>query len=354
MACVDPALAASYKLKDSTGRVTAPRNDGTTNPQVTPLYLLLDALDEIDAALAADASSAQEPDKNRLVEWRQGRSQLVDELLTVSGENTTKQSFADPSFAKIMPVLLGTLRSQILAECGSDETTGQCKWARGFTPDASCPPGMVQGGSGCVVPRALWNEMVATTGGPLFADTLDLTDAIRRNDGGRAALEDLLVYLGDPKQVDAAGQVESLTEFLSTSHDLLQSLRDDTNLVPVYKIFAAAFAPPPDNPQGPSLIDATTSLLTRLAGHAVDSHGVEICAEGDRPEQRSRCGARAPGHADAHGDGRVHQRRVAGRDAARGHRRHGRRREPRDSERRGRPRSPRPTTPTSRTSSASF
>jgi hypothetical protein len=276
---VDPALAASYKLKDSTGRITAPRNDGTTNPQVTPLYLLLDALDEIDAALAADASSAQEPDKNRLVEWRQGRSQLVDELLTVSGENTTKQSFADPSFAKIMPVLLGTLRSQILAECGSDETTGQCKWARGLTPDASCPPGMVQGGSGCVVPRALWNEMVATVGGPLFADTLDLTDAIRRNDGGRAALEDLLVYLGDPKQVDAAGQVESLREFLSTSHDLLQSLRDDTNLVPVYKIFAAAFAPPPDDPQGPSLIDATTALLTRLAGRAVDSHGVEICAK---------------------------------------------------------------------------
>jgi hypothetical protein len=138
---------------------------------------------------------------------------------------------------------------------------------------------MVQGGSGCVVPRALWNEMVATAGGPLFADTLDLTDAIRRNDGGRAALEDLLMYLGDPKQVDAAGQVESLTEFLSTSHDLLQSLRDDTNLVPVYKIFAAAFAPPPDNPQGPSLIDATTSLLTRLAGRAVDSHGVEICAK---------------------------------------------------------------------------
>jgi hypothetical protein len=120
--------------------------------------------------------------------------------------------------------------------------------------------------------------MVAATGGPLFGDTMDLIDAIRRNDGGRAALEDLLVYLGDPKQPDAAGQVESLTEFLSTSHDLLQVLRDDTNLVPIYKVFAAAFAPSPDNPKGPSLIDATTTLLTRLAAHAIDGKGVEICA----------------------------------------------------------------------------
>ncbi len=275
---VDPALAASYKVKDSTGKTTALRNDGTTNPQVTPIYLMLEALDEIDAALAADGSSGAEPDKNRLTEWRQGRSQLVDELLTVNGENTTKQSFADPSFAKIAPVLIDTLRSQTLAQCGSDETTGQCKWARGIAPDPSCPPGMVQGTGGCAVPTALWNELVASAGGPIFAGVMDLTDAIRRDGGGRAALEDLLAYLGDPKQADAAGQVESLTEFLSTSHDLLQVLRDDGDLVPVYKVFAAAFAPPPDNPKGPSLIDATTSLLTRLAGHAVDESGNEICA----------------------------------------------------------------------------
>ncbi len=279
---VDPVLAASNKLKDSTGKATAVRNDGSTNPQVTPIYLVLEALDEIDAALAADSASAEEPDKNRLAEWRLGRSQLVDELLTINGEDTAKQSFADPSFAKIAPVLIDTLRSQVLAECGSDATTGRCSWARGVTPDATCPPGMVRstgGTSACVVPRALWNEMVASTGGPLFAGAMDLTDAVRRDGGGRAALEDLLVYLGDPKQADATGQIESLTEFLSTSHDLLQVLRDDANLVPIYKVLAAAFAPPPNNPQGPSAIDATTTLLTRLAGHAFDANGNEICAK---------------------------------------------------------------------------
>ena len=137
---------------------------------------------------------------------------------------------------------------------------------------------------------------------------MDLTDAVRRDPTGRAALEDLLVYLGDPKQADAAGQVESLTEFLSTSHDLLQVLRDDTNLVPIYKVFAAAFAPPPDNPQGPSVIDATTALLTRLAGQAFDVKRQRDLREGDRPEQRPRRGARAPGHADADGDRRVRRR----------------------------------------------
>ncbi len=284
-ALVDPTTAASYKLKDSTGRVTALRNDGTTNPQVTPIYLLLEALDEIDAALAADAASAQEPDKSRLAEWRLGRSQLVDELLTVNGENTPKQSFADPSFVKIAPILIDTVRAQVLADCGSDLTTGQCTWARGIPPDPSCPPGMVMGSGGCAVPRALWNEMVATTGGPLFAGTMDLVDTLRQDSNARAALEDLLVYLGDPKQADATGQVESLTEFLSTSHDLLQVLRDDANLVPIYKVFAAAFAPPPNEPHGPSLIDATTSLLTRLAGHAVDGSGVEICAKEVDPNE---------------------------------------------------------------------
>ena len=283
-ALVDPVASASYKLKDSTGKVIALRNDGTTNPQVTPMYLLLEALDEIDAALAADATTGAEPDKNRLAEWRLGRSQLVDELLTVNGENTAKQSFADPSFPKIAPILIDTLRAQVRAQCGNDTTTGQCKWARGIPPDPSCPPGMVTGTGGCVVPTALWNETVATAGGPLFAGAMDVIDALRRDPTARASLEDLLVYLGDPKQADATGQVESLTEFLSTSHDLLQVLRDDATLVPIYRVFAAAFAPPPDTPQGPSLVDATLSLLTRLAGHAVDN-GVEICAREVDPNE---------------------------------------------------------------------
>jgi hypothetical protein len=283
---VDPAVAAMYGVKDSKGGAAGLRNDGTTNKQVTPIYLLLEALDEIDAALSANDADPMATDKSRYAEWKLGRSQLVDEILTVNGLSSTgqhtKESFADPTFVKIAPVLIDTLRSQVLARCGATETTGKCAWARGIPPSASCPPGMVTGGTGpngCQIPVALWNETVASAGGPLFASALDIVDAVHHDPNGKAALEDLLAYLIDPSQEDATGQVEALTELLSTSHDIMQVLRDDTNLVPVYKVLASAFTPPPTHPDGPSVVDASTALFVRLAGQAFDTKGNEICAK---------------------------------------------------------------------------
>jgi hypothetical protein len=282
----DPNVAKGYALKDSQGSVTAPRNDGSTNKQVTPIYLLLDALDEIDAALHANDADAMAVDKNRYAAWKLGRSQLVDEILTVNGISSTgqatKPAFADPTFAKIAPVLIDTLRSQALAECGKDFTTGKCQWARGVTPDASCPPGMVSGGTGpnmCKVPVALWNEAVASMGSPLFSAGLDIADGIRLDANGKAALENLLTYLVDPNAADAAGQTEALTELLSTSHDILQVLRNDADLVPLYKALAAAFVPPPNYAGVPNLVDSSTALFVRLAGQAFDTSGKEICSK---------------------------------------------------------------------------
>lgn len=279
-ALVDPTAAATYGLKDSTGKVTAPRNDGTTNPQVTPIYLLIDALDEIDNVLGQNAASTTDPDKNRLAEWKLARSQLVDEVMAVNGENTTTQSFADTSLPLIAPVVVNTLREVLLARCGATETTGKCTWARGVAPDPTCPPGMVKGTDGtCTTPVAMWNETVASTGGPSFSGAISVLDSIRRDPDARPALENLLAYLADPKQADSVGQVEALAELLTTGHDILQVLRDDTNLTPVYQAFAAAFVPPASNPDGKNVVDATTTLLSRLAGHAYDTKGNEICSK---------------------------------------------------------------------------
>jgi hypothetical protein len=282
----DPNVAKGYGLKDSKGGVTAPRNDGTPNKQVTPIYLLLDALDEIDNALNANDASATATYKHRYADWKLGRSQLVDEILTVNGISSSgaamNAAFKDPTFAKIAPVIIDTLRSQTLAQCGRDFTTGKCAWARGITPSASCPPGMITGGNGpngCQVPVALWNEAVASIGGPLFAAGLDVTDSVRNDGNGRAAIETLLQYLVDPSQADAAGQVEALTELQTTTHDLLQVLRNDADLVPVYKALAAAFVPPPNYNTQPNLVDAGTALFVRLAGQAFDANGKEICAK---------------------------------------------------------------------------
>jgi hypothetical protein len=277
-AFADPAVARSFGLTDATGKTTSLRNDGTTNPQVTPLYLLLEALNEVDAAFAQDAKAQPaDPDPNRLAEWRLARSQLVDEILSVQNANTPGKTsaFADPALPKITPVLIDALRAQVLARCGTDVTTGKCKWARGNV----ATPVILPPTSASQPPVPLWNEAVTTLSGPTFAAIMDLLDALRRDPKARAAQEDLLSYLTDPKSTDAAGQVEALAELLSSSHDLLQVLQDPQNqLVPLYKVLASAFVPPPGSPQGLSVVDATTALLTRLAGHAVDAGGREVCS----------------------------------------------------------------------------
>jgi hypothetical protein len=277
-ALVDPNAAKSFGLTDSAGRLTSRRNDGSTNAQVTPLYVLLQALDEIDAVFAQNAAAGPaNPDPQRQAEWRLARSQLVDEFLSVKNANMPgqTQTFADPAIPKLVPLLVDVVRAQLLARCGNDETTGKCRWARGdvrtpvVTP-ASGPPS---------TPVPLWNEAMTTLSGPLFAATTDLLDAMRLNAGARAAQEDLLTYLVDPRSKDSVNHVEALTELLSSTHDVLQILDDAQNLfTPVYRVLSSSFAPPASHPGGRTLVDSTTALLTRLAARAYDTNGREICA----------------------------------------------------------------------------
>ena len=56
-ALVDPARSAALGLTDRHGSTTVVRNDGTTNPQVTPIYLLIDALKGMDQAFANYATA---------------------------------------------------------------------------------------------------------------------------------------------------------------------------------------------------------------------------------------------------------------------------------------------------------
>ncbi len=244
----DPERAAAQHLVDSHGAVTATRNDGTTNPQVTPLYLLLQTLDGIDRAFVAYAA-ANPQDAGRQDPWRRARSQLVDELLKVSGENTPTQSFADPAFPKISPVLLDTLRAQLLANCGGDPP-GQCKWARAQLYER-------------------FKDMISSR--PLFSAVIDLNEALRQDAGGRAQTEALLQYLlSDP---------DAVSDILASGNDMLQVLGDDTNLVPLYHVLATATQATTDA-QGKvtrSVVDATTALLSRVAGRAYDASSAEVC-----------------------------------------------------------------------------
>ncbi len=257
-ALIDPKQAKAAGLKDRKGNVTSLRNDGTTNPQVTPLYLVLETLNEIDQAFATYAQ-ANPMDTQRQVQWRLARSQMVDQFLSVNGQNTTMQTFKDPSLPAILPVLLDSVREQIAAHCPGPPF-GTCAWAR----------------------QQLTQNAAATIGGPTFATALDVMEALRTNDAGRQSLEQLLTYL-----VDTGSNNEALAEFLASMDDLVQVMRDDTNLVPLYHVLAAAAAPTTKDAQGNThrgVVDATTALLSRISGRAYQAGGdggagmTEICA----------------------------------------------------------------------------
>jgi hypothetical protein len=250
-ALINPVVAKAAGLKDRKGSVTSVRNDGTTNPQVTPLYLVLEALDEIDQAFAQYAQ-ANPKDTGRQAQWKAARSQLVDEFLGVNGENTTPQTFVDPSLQHILPVIVGATRSQLWSYCPPGSTT--CTWAR----------------------TTLANNAATTIGGPTFAAAMDLNEAIRQDQTGRTSTEKLLTYL-----LDSGSSNDALAELLASSDDLIQVMSDDANMVPFYHLMASAMVPTTTNAQGNvqrGVVDATTALLGRVAGRAYDANNVEICA----------------------------------------------------------------------------
>jgi hypothetical protein len=250
-ALVNPARAMTAGLKDRQGNVTSLRNDGTTNPQVTPIYLVLETLNEIDAAFAAYAQS-NPSDNQRQAQWLLARSQLVDQFLSVNGQNTTMQSFADPSLPKVLPLILDTVRSQLGAYCPSPDAT--CSWAS----------------------TNLSTNAATVIGGPTFAATIDVNEAIRTNATARMATEQLLTYL-----VNGTSSNEALAELLASSDDLIQVMRDDANLVPLYNVLATATVPTTTDSQGNTtrgVVDATTALLSRISGRAYDANNTEICA----------------------------------------------------------------------------
>jgi hypothetical protein len=262
----DPNLAAAAGLKDRRGNITGLRNDGMTNPQVTRLYLLLEALNGIDAAFA-DYATKNPKDAERQTAWRSARSQIVDQFFTITGSGTSS-SFADPAIPKILPVVVNALRSQLVAHCpGSfNAPYPPCAWAG----------------------QELVSHMQETVNGPLFAGTMDLTDAIRKDEAGRQALERLLTYL-----LDSASGNQARAILFGAADDMFQVLADDPNLVPFYHVLAEAARPSVETAGGvvvqKGVADAQMGLLARVAGRAMIASGsgkpVENCSAELDPNQ---------------------------------------------------------------------
>ena len=250
-------------LKDRKGLATAKRNDGTTTPQVTPAYLLTNALGGIDAAF--DAFEKQNPDDKgaRRANWRRARSQLVDQFMGVTGAQSTSV-FANPTMPKMTPVLLDLLRSQLNAHCPQSFTPPytKCTWAR----------------------DELTKKAEETITGPLASAGLDMMNAVRADQEGRVQMEKLLQYL-----LDAASKNEALSSLLASSNDIVQILRDDDNLVPLFHVLASAMDASKVDEKGhvtqKSMVDAQMALLARVSGRYFDKDNVEICKREIDPNQ---------------------------------------------------------------------
>lgn len=243
---VDPAR--SKGLADARGNTFSVRNDGTKNPQTTPLILLIDALKGVDAAFAAAPDGPA-----RQTEWRKARSQLVDALFSVKGAGKAT-TWANPATAAILPTLLETTSSQVLARCRDRSPGARCAWAR----------------------DELRQSASETVGGPTFAAAIDLLEALRADPAARAELQRLLQYLLDP-----ASEHDAHASTLAAMLDGLQVMSDDANLAPVYTALSSAVAPRLVDERGHvvrrGLADAAVEALTRVFAEARDAEGREVC-----------------------------------------------------------------------------
>jgi hypothetical protein len=128
--------------------------------------------------------------------------------------------------------------------------------------------------------------MGETLESPTFSATMDVLEAIRKDEAARRELESLLMYLSDP-----ASRHEALSSLRAALTDQMQLLRNDDDLVPIYHVLAEALASSVRDRDNPSnviqagFVDAHTSLLSRLAARERDAEGVQICRREIDPNQ---------------------------------------------------------------------
>jgi hypothetical protein len=256
---VVPARAAAVGLVQRDGSVGVTRNDGTTNPQVTPIYLLIDALKEVDQAFAND-SAANGGDTTKHAAWLNARSQLADTFLSTSGSGATA-TWANPAVQRVLPAFIDAIRGDLATYCPNARINGTCPWAR----------------------TQLTQEMISTIDGPLFAGSVDLLQAIRANVPARVGLEELLQYLL------GAGSPAAQQATLTAMHDVLQLFSDDTNLTPLWNALAEGTGATLVDDSGQvvrrSAADALVETLTRVLARAYDAQGTEVCADEIDPDR---------------------------------------------------------------------
>jgi hypothetical protein len=198
---VDPRRSAG--LVDREGRSSVPVNDGSREVPVTPLYLVLEALNAMDRDLAADT--------DRRADWRLARHAIVEQFLgtqTVGG----RERFENARARAILLTVLPFARERIAAH---REAGDLVTWS-----------------------TSLHSRFANTMRGPLAAALVRLLDAVNEDPDARQALTALLGYL-----VDEASDNDAFVATLHGAADALMVLEDDANIVPLMHALSEAMAP---------------------------------------------------------------------------------------------------------------
>ncbi len=257
-AAVDPSEAKRRGITTRAGKATATWNDGVTVvPQVTPMYLVTDALASVDRAF--DTYRNEHPsDGDRLPTFRRARSQLVDQFVGVT-TTAAGSRFTSPVLPRIAKVAATTLRQQLWARC-PEWPSASCAWAQ----------------------TGLLADLTETVHGPLVAHGVDVLDALRRDTGARVETERLLTYL-----LDQNGASDAWVSLLATSADAMQVVQDEPNIVPLFNVVATALEPVSrgaGRADGTG-VDAFLTLLGRLTGNAKGAGGTDECGREIDPNQ---------------------------------------------------------------------
>lgn len=198
---IDPRRSPG--LSDRRGRTEAAVNDGSRSVPMTPLYLMLEALNAMDRDLAAD------PERRR--EWREARGAIAEQFLST---RTVGEQFRFEN-ARARAILVTALpfareRIQVHRDAGDLVT-----WA-----------------------TTLHARFADTMREPLAAALIRLLDAVNEDREAREALAALMGYL-----VDQASANDAFAATLYGAADMLMVLEDDANIVPLLNALSEALAP---------------------------------------------------------------------------------------------------------------
>ncbi len=208
---------ASQPLRYRDGRSTTTTNTGQPIDAVAPIYLLLDALNAIDARFEGDLSE-------RLRPWREARSQIVDTFLDITRDGPDQWRFKNQRGRAILTESVGFLRAR-LAQYTQEQV--ECKASGG--QDCHQVHDWVFG----LVPR-----LSNTLAQPVSAAALRLFEKLRDIESGPLdKFTDLAAHLTTERDGD-----DSFAATLLGLADLLQLLRDSENLGPLMAFGANGIA----------------------------------------------------------------------------------------------------------------